>query len=78
VKVPDPATMLQTPPEAEVALSVADDKHVIWSIPASAVGDVSTMIKTSSETDVQLALEMVHRRILFPVESPLTKLDALF
>ena len=46
-KMPEPERVLQIPPVAAVALSVADDEHVVWSIPAlGVIGAASTAIVT--------------------------------
>ena len=76
--MPVPETRLQAPPEAAVALSETDEEQIVSSLPASAVGGVSTTINTSSKTVAQLAVEMVQRKVLFPAESPLTEDVSLF
>ena len=78
-KVPVPQTTLQDPPVAAVAAKVVELLQIVWSIPAlGVIGFASTSMLTSSKEGVQTPFEIVHLKVLGPVDNPETEVFARF
>ena len=78
-KVPVPETTLQDPPVAAVAAKVVELLQIVWSIPEfGVIGFASTSMLTSSNEGVQTPFEIVHLKVLVPVDNPDTEVFARF
>ena len=79
VAVPETTDQSPVPTVGEFAESVATLEQIVWSVPAFAVVVKScTTTEISSKTSAQAPPGMVQRKVLIPVESPLTLVLARF
>ena len=70
IAVPEMTNQIPVPIIGELAKREAVVAQIVWSVPAVAVvGFSTTEIITSSKESVQVPLEIVQRKMLFPFES---------